>query len=131
MMLEELQKVIKPMYTVFENHRKSSIQHCERSTLRLHFGNAVLPQVSGFQIHTRSNGPFLVFLIKFWRLFLQIFAKIGRHDDKSNNVGLAWGKTVCNPSDNLEWLMKLDIIWEWSMTMNLTIRPKDVINRGS
>ena len=23
--------------TVFENHRKSSIQHCERSELRLHF----------------------------------------------------------------------------------------------
>ena len=77
---------------------------------------------------------------------MQIFAKIGWHDDKSNNVGLAWGKTVCNPSDNLEWgmsinawdpdmtilwLMKLDIIWEWSMTMNLTIRLKDVINKGS
>ena len=77
---------------------------------------------------------------------MQIFAKIGWHDDKSNNVGLAWGKTVCNSSDNLEWgmsinawdpdmtilwLMKLDIIWEWSMTMNLTIRLKDVINRGS
>ena len=60
--------------------------------------------------------------------FLQIFAKIGWHDDKSNNVGLAWGKTVCDPSDNLEWgmsinawdpdmtilwLMKLDIIGEW------------------
>ena len=25
------------MYTVFENHRKSLIQHCERSELRLHF----------------------------------------------------------------------------------------------
>ena len=24
-------------YTVFENHRKSRIQHCERSELRLHF----------------------------------------------------------------------------------------------
>ena len=24
-------------YTVFENHRKSLIQHCERSELRLHF----------------------------------------------------------------------------------------------
>ena len=24
-------------YTVFENHRKSPIQHCERSELRLHF----------------------------------------------------------------------------------------------
>ena len=53
MMLEELQKVITPMYTVFENHRKSRIQHCEQSELRLHFGNAVLPQVSGFHIHTR------------------------------------------------------------------------------
>ena len=27
----------KPMVTVFENHRKSRIQHCERSELRLHF----------------------------------------------------------------------------------------------
>ena len=25
------------IYTVFENHRKSLIQHCERSELRLHF----------------------------------------------------------------------------------------------
>ena len=25
------------LYTVFENHRKSLIQHCERSELRLHF----------------------------------------------------------------------------------------------
>ena len=24
-------------HTVFENHRKSRIQHCERSELRLHF----------------------------------------------------------------------------------------------
>ena len=26
-----------PLRTVFENHRKSLIQHCERSELRLHF----------------------------------------------------------------------------------------------
>ena len=26
-----------PKNTVFENHRKSLIQHCERSELRLHF----------------------------------------------------------------------------------------------
>ena len=27
----------KSSFTVFENHRKSLIQHCERSELRLHF----------------------------------------------------------------------------------------------
>ena len=27
----------KPLCTMFENHRKSLIQHCERSELRLHF----------------------------------------------------------------------------------------------
>ena len=47
--------------------------------------------------------------------FLQIFAKIGWHDDKSNNVGLAWGKTVCNPSDNLEWGMSINA-WDPDMT---------------
>ena len=29
--------IIKGMITVFENHRKSLIQHCERSELHLHF----------------------------------------------------------------------------------------------
>ena len=28
---------LKTKITVFENHRKSLIQHCERSELRLHF----------------------------------------------------------------------------------------------
>ena len=46
---------------------------------------------------------------------MQIFAKIGWHDDKSNNVGLAWGKTVCNPSDNLEWGMSINA-WDSDMT---------------
>ena len=30
-------KLIFTLSTVFENHRKSRIQHCERSELRLHF----------------------------------------------------------------------------------------------
>ena len=28
---------VRRLFTVFENHRKSLIQHCERSELRLHF----------------------------------------------------------------------------------------------
>ena len=40
---------------VFENHRKSLIQHCERSELRLHFELTSL-------LKTPKNGPF-------WRVF--------------------------------------------------------------
>ena len=36
-------------------------------------------------------------------------------DAKSNNVGLAWGKTVCNPSDNLEWGISINA-WDSDMT---------------
>ena len=38
--LNEKQASLEPflaMFTVFENHRKSLIQHCERSELRLDF----------------------------------------------------------------------------------------------
>ena len=28
---------LETVFTVFKNHRKSRIQHCERSELRLHF----------------------------------------------------------------------------------------------
>ena len=41
--------------TVFENHRKSLIQHCERSELRLHFSGQKL-------IKNAKNGLF-------WRFF--------------------------------------------------------------
>ena len=41
--------------TVFENHRKSLIQHCERSELRLHFEWTKVNQKC-------NNGPF-------WRVF--------------------------------------------------------------
>ena len=41
--------------TVFENHRKSLIQHCERSELRLHLSGQEL-------IKNAKNGPF-------WRVF--------------------------------------------------------------
>ena len=38
--------------TVFENHRKSLIQHCERSELRLHFEwtkvNSKMPKIGPF-----------------------------------------------------------------------------------
>ena len=34
---ESLEKFESSTYTVFENHKKSLIQHCERSELRLHF----------------------------------------------------------------------------------------------
>ena len=33
----EERKVEEDVATVFENHKKSRIQHCERSELRLHF----------------------------------------------------------------------------------------------
>ena len=35
--LQQLSKFFLHIFTVFENHRKSLIQHCERSELRLHF----------------------------------------------------------------------------------------------
>ena len=41
--------------TVFENHRKSLLQHCERSELRLHLSGQKL-------IENVKNGPF-------WRVF--------------------------------------------------------------
>ena len=34
---EKVKRKKEHLFTVFENHRKSSIQHCERSELRLHF----------------------------------------------------------------------------------------------
>jgi len=43
------------LMTVFENHRKSLIQHCERSELRLHLSGRKL-------IKNAKNGPF-------WRNF--------------------------------------------------------------
>ena len=42
-------------YTVFENQRKSLIQHCERSELRLHLSAQKF-------IKNTKNGPF-------WRVF--------------------------------------------------------------
>ena len=35
--LQQLSKFFLHIIKVFENHRKSLIQHCERSELRLHF----------------------------------------------------------------------------------------------
>ena len=42
--------------TVFENHRKSLIQHCERSELRLHF------EWTKVKLKNAKNGPI-------WRVF--------------------------------------------------------------
>ena len=48
--LEDLEVQQNHYCTVFENHRKSLIQHCERSELRLHF--------EWTKVNDAKNGPF-------------------------------------------------------------------------
>ena len=60
---------------VFENHRKSRIQHCERSELSLHFSGQKL-------IENAKNGPF-------WRVLENLKLACGQIvlPDKSILIG--------------------------------------------
>ena len=76
MMLEELQKVIKPMYTVFENHRKSSIQHCKRSTLRLHLVTLFYLKFQVFRYILAQMDHFWYFWLSFGDFFCKFLPKL-------------------------------------------------------
>ena len=51
--------------TVFENHRKSRIQHCERSELSLHFEWTLIGQkmMENAKINEKLNATFLAIFI--------------------------------------------------------------------
>ena len=85
--------------TVFENHRKSRIQHCERSELHLHFKWTKVPQ-------KRQNWSILASFQK-WDFFWRFFNTVIRDSDTSHCI------CYCSKGSNIKVsLSRLSNLWK-------------------